>query len=68
MIIMKRVKGLGWVLCAQTTVKRLKTITKSKDQPTSTHNNNRKIQAMGSITPNMDHYPRNEKTKDSKKQ
>ena len=41
------------------------TKTKHKDQPTNNHKknrkikNNRKVKAMGKITPIMNHYPRN---------
>ena len=42
------------------------TKTKNKDQPTNINHkknrkikNNRKVKAMGKITPTMDHYPRN---------
>ena len=43
----------------------MKTKTKNKDEPTKNQKNNRKIKknrkikAMGNITPTMDHYPRN---------
>ena len=38
----------------------MKTKAQNKDQPTKNHKkNNRKIKAMGNITPTMDHYPRN---------
>ena len=43
----------------------MKTKTKNKDSPTNNHKknrktkNNRKVKAMGKITPTMDHYPRN---------
>ena len=38
----------------------MKTKTKNKDQPANNKiKNNRKVKAMGKITPTMDHYPRN---------
>ena len=38
----------------------MKTKTKNKDQLTNNKiKNNRKVKAMGKITPTMDHYPRN---------
>ena len=43
----------------------IKTKTKNKDQPTNNHTksrkikNNRKVKAMGKITPTMERYPRN---------
>ena len=45
--------------------------TKSKDQPAliiknnRKLKNNRKVKAMGNITPTMDHYPRNGQTGDT---
>ena len=44
----------------------MKTKAKDKDQPRNNHKkkhrkikNNRKVKAMGKVTPTMDHYPRN---------
>ena len=43
----------------------MKTKPKNKDQPTNNHKkprkikNNKKVKAVGNITPTMDHYPRN---------
>ena len=38
----------------------MKTKTKNKDQLTNNKiKNNKKVKAMGKITPTMDHYPRN---------
>ena len=49
----------------------MKTKTKNKDQPTNNHKtdrkikNNRKVKAMGNITPTTDHYPRNGQMRDT---
>ena len=39
--------------------KDMKTKTKNKDQPTKNIKNNRKVKAMGNITPTVNQYPRN---------
>ena len=52
----KQVRMDSWLLNLLSRDK--KTKTKNKDQPRNIKNN-RKIKAIGNITPTMDHYPRN---------
>ena len=52
----KQVRIDSWLL--KLLSRDMKTKMKNKDQPTISKNN-RKIKAMGSITPTMDHCPRN---------
>ena len=52
----KQVRIDSWLL--KLLSRDMKTKMKNKDQPTISKNN-RKIKAMGSIAPTMDHYPRN---------
>ena len=52
----KQVRMDSWLLNLLSRDK--KTKTKNKDQPRNIKNN-RKIKAIGNITPTMDYYPRN---------
>ena len=53
----KQVKMDYWLL--KLLSKDMKTKTKNKDQPTKNIKNNRKVKAMGNITPTVNQYPRN---------
>ena len=56
----KQVKMDYWLL--KLLSKDMKTKTKNKDQPTKNIKNNRKVKAMGNITPTVNQYPRNRDT------
>ena len=45
--------------------KDMKTKAKNKDQPISSHKNNRKIEVIGNISPTVDNYSRKGKMKDT---
>ena len=66
----KQVRVDSWLL--KLLSRGMETKTKNKDQPTKNHKKdsrkikyNKKIKAVGNITPTMDHYPRNGQMRDT---